>query len=123
MLLGLLTDRILKCAVEVHRALGPGLYERSYQTAFAVELKAQSLRFDRHPSFAFHYRVVLVGSHTPDFVVEHAVVVELKSVTTLTPVFSKQVLTYLRVSGLRVGLLLNFNVASMNQGGIRRFVL
>ena len=117
------TDRILKCAVSVHRALGPGLTEYSYQAAFALELQAQCVPFVREPIFAVRYRDVLVGWHKPDFIVENAVVVELKAVTVMTPVFNKQLLTYLRVTGLRIGLLLNFNVASMGHDGIRRFVL
>jgi GxxExxY protein len=118
-----LTNNILKCAVLVHRALGPGLNEYSYHAAFALELDAQKLQFSREPTFAVRYRGVLVGWHRPDFVVESKVIVELKAAASMPPVFTKQVLTYLRVTGLHVGLLLNFNVPSMNHGGIRRFVL
>ena len=120
---GDLTDRILRCAVAVHRELGPGLPEFSYQTSLSLEMAAQGLAHVRELPIAVRYRDVIVGWHRPDFVVENAVVVELKSVGRLDPVFAKQVLTYLKVTQLRVGLLVNFNVASMANEGIRRFVL
>lgn len=118
-----LTDRILGCAVAVHKALGPGLPERSYQIALGLEMEARGISFDRQPAFVIRYRDVVVGWHHPDFVVERSVVVEIKSVGNLDPVFAKQVLTYLKVTNLRVGLLINFNVASMANNGIRRFIL
>lgn len=118
-----LTDRILRCAVAVHRELGPGLPEFSYQTSLALEMTAQRLAYVRELPIVVRYREVVVGWHRPDFVVENAVVVELKSVGHLDPVFAKQVLTYLKVTRLRVGLLINFNVPSMANDGIRRFVL
>lgn len=117
------TDRIIGCAIEVHRSLGPGLTEYSYQCAFGLEMQAQSIPFVSEPAFQVSYRNVVVGWHRPDFIVEELVVVELKAVARLEPVFAKQLLTYLKVTGLRVGLLINFNVASLNEGGIRRFVL
>ena len=120
---GDLTDRILRCAVAVHRELGPGLPEFSYQTSLSLEMAAQGLAHVRELPIAVRYRDVIVGWHRPDFVVENAVIVELKSVGRLDPVFAKQVLTYLKVTRLRVGLLVNFNVASMANEGIRRFVL
>jgi GxxExxY protein len=120
---GDLTDRILRCAVAVHRELGPGLPEFSYQTSLALEMAAQGLAYVRELPIVVRYREVVVGWHRPDFVVENAVVVELKSVGHVDPVFARQVLTYLKVTRLRVGLLINFNVASMANEGIRRFVL
>lgn len=117
-----ITDQILRCAVQVHRQLGPGLTEYSYQTSLALEMEAAGLPFVREQPIAVHYRDVVVGWHRPDFIVASAVVVELKAVTTIDPVFVKQVLTYLKVSHLRVGLLLNFNVTSMNHG-IKRYQL
>jgi GxxExxY protein len=85
-------------------------------------MEASHLPFSREQTFAVRYRGVVVGWHRPDFIVASAVVVELKAVTNIDPVFAKQVLTYLRVSRLRVGLLLNFNVPSMNHG-IKRYQL
>ena len=117
-----ITDQILRCAVRVHKELGPGLTEYSYQAALALEMEASLLPFVREQPIAVRYRGVVVGWHRPDFIVASAVVVELKAVTNMDPVFAKQVLTYLKVSRLRVGLLLNFNVTSMNHG-IKRFQL
>jgi GxxExxY protein len=117
-----ITDRILACAVTVHKALGPGLAEASYQAAMALELTATSILFQREPSLSVLYRGVIVGQHRPDFIIESVVVLELKSVARFDPVFTAQLLTYLRVTGLKVGLLINFNVPSLNHG-IKRLVL
>lgn len=118
-----LTDRILRCAIAVHKDLGPGLPEYSYQTALGLEMDAQQISYVSDRPLAVHYRGVVVGWHRPDFIVEQAVVVEIKATDGPHPVHAKQVLTYLRVTKLKVGLLLNFNVPSMANGGIRRFVL
>jgi GxxExxY protein len=118
-----LTDRILRCVVAVHKVLGPGLPEYSYQTSLALEMTANGLAYVQEQPFVVRYRGVVVGWHRPDFIVEQLVVLELKSVARTDPVFAKQVLTYLKVTDLRVGLLINFNVASMANDGIRRFVL
>jgi GxxExxY protein len=123
LLLGDLTDRILRCAVAVHRELGTGLPEFSYQTALALEMAAEQIDFVREQPLAVRYRNVVVGWHRPDFIVEDKVVVELKAVSRIEPVFAKQMLTYLKVARMRVGLLINFNVPSMANEGIRRFVL
>ena len=89
----------------------------------ALEMAASGLRFiDEHP-LAVRFRGVVVGWHRADFIVEQQVVLELKAVVRTEPVFAKQVLTYLKVTGLRVGLLVNFNVASLGNDGIRRFVV
>lgn len=118
-----LTDRIMGCATAVHCGLGPGLTEYSDQSALALEMAERAIRFHREPSLAVRYRDAVVGWHRPDFIVEGLVVVELKAVSRLEPIFTKQVLTYLRVAGLSVGRLLNFNVPSMADEGIRRLVL
>jgi GxxExxY protein len=118
---GEITDRILRCAVSVHRELGPGLAEHSYQTALEIEMAEAGLSFVREQPIAVRYKGVVVGWHRPDFIVAGLVVVELKAVSAMDPVFAKQVLTYLRVTGLRVGLLLNFNVASIGNQGIKRY--
>jgi GxxExxY protein len=109
--------------VAVHRELGPGLPEFSYQTALALEMAAEEIDFVREQPLAVHYRNVVVGWHRPDFIVEDKVVVELKAVSRIDPVFAKQMLTYLKVARMRVGLLINFNVPSMANEGIRRFVV
>jgi GxxExxY protein len=116
-----ITNRILGCAVTVHKVLGPGLPERPYQAAMAIEMHHQGLRFVQQPSLPVTYRGVPIGRHRPDFVVEDKVVLELKSVVEILPVFGTQVLTYLKAGGYEVGLLLNFNVPAMSYG-IRRFI-
>jgi GxxExxY protein len=86
-----------------------------------IEMTDQGLKFVREPSIAVAYKGQTVGHHRPDFIVEDAVVVELKVVKSFEPVFTTQVLTYLRLTGLRVGLLINFNVEAMGFG-IKRIV-
>lgn len=86
-------------------------------------MEAGQLRFVREQAIAIEFRGAIVGWHRPDFVVEQSVVVEVKSVSRIEPVFIRQVLTYLRVTHLQVGLLLNFNVPSMANEGIKRVVL
>ena len=117
-----ITDSILRCAVAVHRGIGPGLPEHSYQTSLALEFDANGISYKDDRTIEVQYRNVVVGWHRPDFIVEDKVVVELKSVTSIDPLHAKQVLTYLRVTGLRVGLLLNFNVTTMTHG-IKRYQL
>lgn len=116
-----LTDKIIGAAIAVHRAIGPGLREQSYQAALAMEFLALGLQFDRERILEVTYRGVTVGHHIPDFIVENAVVVDLKAVHAIEPVFTAQVLTYLRLTGLRVGLIINFNVDAL-KFGIKRIV-
>ena len=115
------TDAILRCAVAVHRELGPGLPEHSYQTSLGLEMSAAQLPHVDDRPIIVRYRGVVVGWHRPDFIVDEKVVVEIKAVSTFDPVHAKQVLTYLKITGLRVALLLNFNVPLLKDG-IRRFV-
>lgn len=116
------TDRIIACAIAVHRDLGAGLLESACQTALCFELAHRGLRFERQPLVPLEYRGVKIGDYRPDVIVEEAVVVEIKSVLRYEPVFTAQMLTYLRITGLRVGLLLNFNTTVL-RNGIKRIVL
>lgn len=111
-----LTEQIIACAIEVHRALGPGLNEPVYESAMSIELHFQGLEFERQPTFPAVYRDVRIGTYRPDFIVSNAVIVEIKAVSTLAPVFKAQVLTYLKVTGLHTGLLVNFNTAVLREG-------
>ena len=117
-----LTERIIGCAIEVHRVLGPGLLEAIYEAALAMEFEAEGLRFQRQLVIPVYYKQRPIGEHRLDLLVEDAVIVELKSVERFDPLFEAQVLTYLRLSGKRRGLLLNFN-SRLLKDGIRRFVL
>ena len=117
-----LTQRIIGCAIDVHRVLGPCLRERSYEEALALEFEARGIAFHRQPVIGVSYRGRSVGDYRIDFVVEKSVVVEVKSVSRFDPVFEAQILSYLRASGLRVGLLLNFNSARLADG-VKRYIL
>jgi GxxExxY protein len=116
-----ITEQILASAIAVHRAVGPGLAEQSYQAAMAIEMTDRGLAFAREPVLTVCYKGATIGHHRPDFVVEDRVVVELKAVHALEPVFTAQVLTYLRVTNLQVGLLINFNVDAL-KFGVKRIV-
>ena len=114
-----LTERIVRCAIEVHRHLGPGLLESVYENALCIELNAEGVAFKRQIGIPLFYKGQLISEHRPDLVVDDLVIVEVKSIQRLEPVHMAQMLTYLRVTGLRVGLILNFNNAVM-KNGIRR---
>ena len=116
-----LTEKIIGCAIEVHRQLGPGLLEATYESALCVELESANLKYLRQPVFPVVYKGTTIGEYRLDLLVEDAVVVEIKSVERLDPVFEAQVLTYLRITGKKVGLLMNFNSRFLKDG-IRRFV-
>jgi GxxExxY protein len=117
-----ITERIIGCAIEVHRQLGPGLLESTYEAALAIEFEACDLGFLQQPVFPAVYKGKTIGEYRPDIIVENAVVVEIKSVEGFDPVFEAQVLTYLKITGMRIGLLINFN-SRLLRDGIRRFIL
>jgi GxxExxY protein len=117
-----LTEKIIGCAIEVHRVLGPGLLEASYEAAMAIEFTAAKLVFQRQLMIPVFYKGQPIGEHRLDFLVEDAVVVELKSVERFDPIFEAQVLTYLRLSGKHCGLLINFN-SRLLKDGVKRFIL
>lgn len=117
-----LTEAVIGAAVEVHRALGPGLLESAYEQCLCRELSANRLAFERQVSMPIRYKGVQVDcGYRLDLLVEKSVVVELKCVEQLLPVHESQLLTYLKLSGIRVGLLINFNVSVLRQG-IKRLV-
>ena len=118
-----LSTVIVGAAIEVHRVLGPGLLESAYQAALARELALRGLEFKREVSLPVAYKgVQLDCGYRLDFVVEEKVVVELKAVEKIEPIHMAQLMTYLRLSGKKLGLLLNFNAPQMKEG-IRRVVL
>ena len=119
---GPLTEQILACAIEVHRYLGPGLLESVYESALCMELTAARLPYKRQIGIPLYYKGTLISEHRPDLVVSDRVIVEIASVERLDKIHMAQVLTYLRVSHLRTGLILNFNSAVLKQG-IRRVIL
>jgi len=118
-----LTRKVISAAIEVHRALGPGLLESAYQACLCREFEHLDLRFRQQIDLPVVYRdVKLDCGYRIDFVVEDKLVLELKAIENILPVHEAQLLTYLRLSGLRVGLLINFNVPVL-KNGIRRRVL
>ncbi len=118
-----LTHEIIGAAIEVHRTLGPGLLESTYEECTARELTLRGLSFERQKPLPIVYKdVKLECGYRVDLLVEGRVVVELKSAGALAPVHEAIVLTYLRLSGLRIGPLINFNVAVLKDG-IKRFIL
>ena len=120
------TERVVQtvigAAIEVHKALGPGLLESIYADAMAIELEFKNIRHERQKSVLLTYRERPLRSQRIDLVVEDQVLVELKATERLQPVHHAQVISYLRASGLRVGLLLNFNSHLLRES-IRRIVL
>jgi GxxExxY protein len=117
-----LTHRIIGCAIEVHRQLGPGLMEATYEEAMCIELRDQGISFVRQAGVPVFYKGHLIGEHRPDLVVQDRVVVEVKSVERLIGVHQAQLLAYMRLLKKPVGLLLNFN-SEVLRTGIRRLVI
>ena len=117
-----LTERIIGCAIEVHRNLGPGLLESVYEECLCYELSQIGLRFERQVHLPVTYKgIKLECGYKLDLVVEDSVVVELKSSGDLSPVHQAQLLTYLKTSNKKVGLLINFN-AQLLKNGLKRVV-
>ena len=116
-----ITGGVLGSAIEVHRALGPGLLEFAYDECLAHEFTLRRLRFRRQVRLPLRYKGrSLDCGYRLDFVVEDVVIVELKCVEKILPVHEAQLLTYLRISQKRVGLLVNFNVPVLRDGIMRR---
>jgi GxxExxY protein len=108
-----LSYAIVGAAMEVHRVLGPGFLEAVYQTALAHELALRGIRFEQFKRLPVAYKDVLVGEYVADFVVEDAVILELKAVSALTPSHEAQAINYLAATGFRLAILLNFGAPSL----------
>ena len=116
-----LTESIIGSAIEVHRELGPGLLESAYEECLCHELHNRGLNFQHQVDLPVSYKgLKLDCGYRLDIVVEGKVLVELKSVEQILPIHHAQLLTYLRLSGKRIGLLMNFNVAVLKNGIVRR---
>ncbi len=112
-----LSKRIIGCAIEVHRILGPGLLESVYEDALCHELKLQGLRFKRQKSVPIPYKNVKLGTDLRlDLLVEDKVIVDLKAKETLSKIDKPKLLTYLRLSEKRLGLIINFHVELLRKG-------
>jgi len=113
----------IDAALQVHKSLGPGLLESAYEHCLAHEISRRGLPVQRQLALPItHEGEKLDAGYRLDLVVDGAVIIEIKSIDALAPIHDAQVLTYLKLSGLRVGLLMNFNVAMFKQG-LKRFVL
>jgi len=117
-----LTQQIIGLAIEVHRVLGPGLLESTYEMAMRIEFDDAGVKYDHQIRLPAYYKGRLLGEYRIDFIVDNLVVVEIKSVERMNPVFEAQLLTYLRVTAKPVGLLINFN-SHLVKDGVKRFVL
>jgi GxxExxY protein len=118
-----LTSRIIEAAIEVHRNLGPGLIESVYETCLSYEFTERNICFERQKEIKLIYKGISLESICRlDLLVEGKVIIELKSVDQIHPVHEAQLLTYLKLSGIKTGLLINFN-SRLLKDGIRRFVL
>lgn len=117
-----ITERIIGCAIEVHRQLGPGLLEQTYEAALCIELTNAGMSFVRQPIFPVVYKGQAIGEYRLDLIVADAVVVEIKSVERFDPIFEAQVLSYLRFTGKKIGLLINFK-SRLLRDGLKRYVL
>jgi len=117
-----LTHKIIGAAIEVHRQLGPGLLESAYEECLARELSIRNLSFERQKPIPVVYKgVKLECGYRIDLLVEHRIVLELKAIEQIAPIHEAVVLTYLKLSGITVGLLINFHVAILKDG-IRRYI-
>ena len=118
-----LTQKIIGLAIEVHKELGPGLMESAYEACLCHELLINKLPFQRQVPIPVEYKSEkLESGFRADVIVDEQVLLELKSVEKLAPIHEAQILTYLKLSGIRTGLLLNFNERVLKDG-IKRFVL
>lgn len=118
-----LTEQVIGAAIEVHRDLGPGLLESAYQQALEHELTLRGVRFEAQRVCSVTYKgIVIDGAYRIDLLVDGRLVVELKAVDALADIHEAQVLTYLRFSGCRVGLLINFR-SRMLKNGLQRLSL
>ena len=114
-----ITAQIIGCAIEVHKELGPGLLESAYEIPLCIQLAKRGVPFERQRVVPLVYDGVEVGQYRPDLIVQNEVLVEVKSVLKFEPVFIAQMLTYLRITNLRRGLIINFNKPLL-KAGIKR---
>ena len=117
-----LATRVIGCCIDVHRALGPGLLEKIYARAVCIELDHAGILYQREREIPVTYRGELLCQQRLDIVVADQIILEIKSVEHLSPVHRAQLTSYLRISKIRLGLLINFNVAIL-QDGIKRVAL
>ncbi|MEZ2232461.1 GxxExxY protein [Microcoleus sp.] len=113
---------VIGAAMEVHKELGPGFLEAVYENSLREELSRRGIPFDPQPTVNVFYKGVVVGEGRYDMLVANTLIVELKSVQTILPIHEAQVISYLKMTGYPLGLLINFNVRFLKEG-IRRIIL
>ena len=119
----LLTSTVIGCAIEFHRELGPGLLESAYERCLAHELKLTGIEFQRQVPVSISYKGIhLDCGYRADFLVAHRVLLELKAVDRVSPIHQAQILTYMKLTEISVGLIINFNVPKFAKG-VRRFAI
>ena len=118
-----LSNQVIGCALEVHRNLGPGLLESTYEQCLAHELKIANILFKlQHPLPVEYKNIKLDCGYRIDVLIDDSIIVELKSVDKILPIHQAQLLTYMKLAGISIGLLINFNVKYLKDG-IKRMVL
>lgn len=118
-----ISNKVIGCAIEVHRELGPGLLESTYEQCLAYELNRARIPFKLPVELPVEYKEFRLDcGYRIDLLVDDTLIVELKSVDQLVPIHEAQILTYMKLAGVSIGLLINFNVTVLKRG-VRRFVL
>ena len=118
-----LSHQVIRCAIEVHRELGPGLLESTYRDCLAKELELSGISYQAELALPIEYKGLLIDcGYRVDLLIENDILLELKAVAGLAPIHEAQLLTYMRLSGIRHGFLINFNVKRLKDG-LRSFVL
>ena len=117
-----ITEKVIGCAIEVHKQLGPGLLESIYEEALCCELRDSGVNYEKQVMVPIIYKGYEIGKYRLDLLVEGEIIVELKSVERIEPLFEAQLLTYLKITGKRLGLLINFN-STVLKNGLKRVIL
>ncbi len=118
-----LSNKVIGCALEVHKKLGPGLLESAYEKCLSFELANAGLRHEVQKDLPVEYKgMKLDCGYRTDIIIDSEIIIELKTVDGILPIHEAQLLTYMKLSGVKVGLLINFNVCRLKDG-IKRFVL
>ena len=117
-----ITEKIIACAIEVHKHLGPGLLESLYEKALCYEFKLNKIPFKNQLVVPITYKGQKLGEHRLDFLIEEQIIIELTAVDRQDPVFQAQLLSYLKITNNRLGLLINFNVPVLHKG-VKRIIL
>jgi len=120
--LNLITEKIIGCSINVHKELGPGLLESIYESALCIEFEDNNIKFERQKVLPVLYKSKPIGDFRLDLLVEESIVLEIKSVERHDPVFEAQLLSYLKLGGYKIGLLLNFN-RNLIKDGIKRMII